>query len=268
MNVLREPLVVFLFAGAVIFGISRLESNDDANSVIEVSNAQLQRISDQWQAQMGRTPSADELDGLTEQWIREEIYYREARAMGLNENDVIIRRRLAQKLTFLTEDLADTDPPSAEELASYYQANPDNYTTPEQFSFEHRYFSSERRTDAQADASAALAMPEPGGDPFMLQRSYANRSQREIGDLFGREFATAIAALEAGPDWQGPVRSAYGWHLVRLERRTPELLRPIEEVTRQLTDDVQLVRRRDANNLLFENLRRKYEVRYPQNREG
>ncbi len=258
---LREPLFGFLLAGAAIFAVNELASAGDAANVIEVTDAQLRRINDQWQAQMGRPPSEQELTGLVEQWVREEIYYREARTMGLDENDTIIRRRLAQKLTFLTEDLADAAAPSEAELLAFYDADPASYTMPATFSFEHRYFSSERRQDAEADARAALAASAPAGDPFMLQQSYANRSLREVGDLFGRDFATGLAELTPAEGWQGPLRSAYGWHLVRLSSREAERLLPFQEVSRQVADDLKLERRREANSELFETLRARYDVR-------
>jgi hypothetical protein len=181
--------------------------------------------------------------------------------MGLDENDTIIRRRLAQKLTFLTEDLADAASPTEAELLAFYDADPASYTRPASFSFEHRYFSSERREDAEGDARAALAAGDPAGDPFMLQQSYANRTQREIGDLFGREFATGLAELAPAEGWQGPLRSAYGWHLVRLSDRKPEQLLPFQEVSRQVADDLKLERRREANRELFETLRARYDIR-------
>ncbi len=261
MKLLREPLVYFLLAGAVVFAVDRLDSGSADDNVIEVTSAQLKRMSDQWQAQMGRPPTEQELAGLTEQWIREEIYYREARNMGLDENDVIIRRRLAQKLTFLIEDLADAEATDPAALEAYYEANPGKYTRPEQFSFEHRYFSSERHADAEAAARLALDNEDATGDPFMLQRSYAARSQREIRDLFGREFAASLALLDAGADWQGPLRSAYGWHLVQLKARTPEQLRPLDEVRRDVAADLAVARRREANQARYEDLQERYEIR-------
>lgn len=261
MKLLRDPLVGFLLAGALIFALDRFTSGSTDADVIEVSDAQVRRISDQWQAQMGRPPTEQELAGLVEQWIREEIYYREALKMGLDDNDTIIRRRLAQKLTFLTEDLADAAPPDQAELLAFYDAEPEAYTEPERFSFEHRYFSSDRREDARADAEAALASGMPEGDPFMLQQSYAHRSQREIGDLFGRNFAAALAQLSPSNQWQGPIRSAYGWHLIRLTSREPKHLKPFEEVAGEVAEDLKLERRQEANESLYEALRSKYTVR-------
>lgn len=271
-KLLREPLLYFLLAGAALFLITDALGGDTAERIV-VSDAERARLAAQWQAQMGRPPTDTELDGLIQQWLREEIYYREAKAMGLDEDDVIIRRRLAQKLTFLTEDLATAEAPDEAALRRYYQDNAQRYEEPERWSFAHRYFSGERREQAEADARAALqaltaggesaggesAGGESAGDPFMLQRSYVARSQREIGELFGREFAAAVTDLPVG-GWHGPIRSAYGWHLVQVEDREPARQRPFEEVVDQVATDYRQQQRREANEAYFESLLDRYEV--------
>ncbi len=274
-KLLRDPLFGFLLAGAAIFAIDAFTGSTAETPVIEVTAAQLQRISDQWQGQMGRPPSDQEFNGLLEAWLREEIYYREARAMGLDDNDTIIRRRLTQKLTFLTEDLADASPSNENELRAFYDQAQDQYSEPEQFSFEHRFFSSERRADAQADALAAISSEQPASDPFMLQSSYALRSQREIGDLFGRQFALELAALKVSDDsseasseassdlWAGPLQSAYGWHLVKLIEHRPQRLLPFEQVRGAVASDLQMQQRKLANDTLYAELRSRYEIRLP-----
>jgi parvulin-like peptidyl-prolyl isomerase len=263
MRYLKDPLTVFLAFGLILFFAERMFAGDaDGDYLIEISPGQQARIFDQWQAQMGRPPTEQEASGLLEQWIREEIFYREAKKLGLDDNDTIIRRRLAQKLTFLNEDLANANAPSEAELAEFFQANLEDYLLPERFSFEHSYFSSDRRQDAEADATAALADPENAGDPFILQKSYAERSAREIGDLFGRNFAEALAQLDRNePErWQGPIPSAYGWHLIRLrgavESREPQLSEVMDAVQRDFLQD----RRRTANEVFYEGLKSRYEI--------
>lgn len=258
-KILTEPLLYFLLAGAAIFAVAKLTGTAGEDYRIEVTDAERARISDQWRSQMGRVPTNEELAGLVEQWVREEIYYREALRMGLDRNDVIIRRRLAQKLTFLTEDVIAGSTPSPEELRTYFEANADRYRIPERFTFRHRYFSDERRPNAEADAAAALADETVRGDPFMLQRAYALRSSREIADLFGADFAAGLARLDPGR-WQGPIRSAYGWHLVLLEQRAPARLPSLEEVQKRVAADLSQERRRQANEAYYQSLRQRYEI--------
>lgn len=263
MSLFKEPLVGFFLAGAAIFAVDAVMEPDNASNTIVVTEDHIVRIADQWQAQMNRPPTSSELQGLLDQWLREEIYYREAEARGLDDNDAIIRRRLVQKLTFLTEDLAEAQPPTEEQLLAFYDANATSYVREPQFTFDHRYFSQDRRDDAHADALAALQKPDAAGDPFMLQHSYAARSRQEIGDLFGREFADSLTEFEVSDRWQGPVRSAYGWHLVRLRDHLPAAPRSFAEVRATVTSDFQRQRRAQANDALFDALRANYQIHYP-----
>lgn len=267
-RLLREPLLYFFIVGAGLFLLSEQLGTDDGRR-IEVSEAERQRLSAQWQAQMGRPPTESELKALVEQWVREEIYYREARAMGLDEDDIIIRRRLAQKLTFLTEDLAAGRAPEQAELERHYQENAERYTEPERYSFSHRYYSRDRRETAERDARADLAVltdgaadEPPDSDPFMLQRRYAQRSQREIGELFGREFAAALTEMPTD-QWQGPIRSAYGWHLVMLEQRQPARELTFAEAADRVAADYRQQQRRQANEAFYTSLRERYEIVRP-----
>ena len=262
-SALKDPLVLFLALGVLIFAAANLGAGDAQDARIEVGEPDLRRLNDQWQAQMGRPPTPQELEGLVEQFIREEVYFREAKRLSLDEGDIIIRRRLVQKLRFLTEDIATGQPAAEDELLAFHAANAGRYLQPERYSFRHRYFSTDRREDARADARAALAAPDNAGDPFMLQRSYAARSAREIGNLFGTGFAEALTALEPDDAWQGPVRSAYGWHLVLLEARLPERLPAYEEVAGQVAGDFNMERRERANEDYYRSLLQRYEVFRP-----
>lgn len=258
-RLLNEPLLYFVVAGAGIFALGEFVANDDENYIIEVTDAERARLKDQWQAQTDRAPAERELDGLIEKWIREEIYYREALRMGLDRDDIIIRRRLAQKLNFLTEDVATTATPSAEALQAYFRENGDRYQLPERFSFRHRYFSTERRANAKLDATAALGDETMDGDPSLLQLTYVERTEQDIAHLFGTEFAAALKKLpEDG--WQGPIRSAYGWHLVTIEKRTRSRMPSFDEVAGEVALDHQNYLRRLANERYYETLRSRYEI--------
>ncbi len=261
---LKDPLVLFLALGVVIFWIAALGAGSGGDSLIEVGQPDLDRIKNQWQAQMGRPPTPQELDGLVEQHIEEEVYFREAKRLSLDEGDIIVRRRLVQKLRFLTEDIATGQPPSAADLLAYFDANAARYRQPIRYSFSHRYFSTDRREDARADAATALEDAKARGDPFMLQRSYRAHSARQIGNLFGAFFAEQLAALEPDSDrWQGPIRSAYGWHLVQLDARLPELVPPFDEVANRVANDFNAERRARANKAYYQSLLERYEVRQP-----
>lgn len=265
---LHSPLVHFVAIGAVMFllyGVFRGSRADDTRR-IEVGEQRITRLREMWMAQWKRPPTEKELDGLIDSFIREEIFYREALAMGLDRDDAVVRRRLAQKIEFLADDLATRSEPFPAELQRFFEENVERYQLPARVSFSHIYFSVDRRGEAcESDARDALqriragASADAQGDPFMLQRDYPSRSEREVAELFGSELAEALFTVSAG-SWQGPVRSSYGVHLVlvreRTESRTPELA----DVSDRVKNDLLAERRRAANDALVESLKERYQI--------
>ena len=268
-NWIRDPLVVFLGLGAAIFAIEQwVASAFDEDQVIVVGQADVDHIAALWQTQMGRPPTTSELDALLDDHVREEVMVREAKRLALDQDDAIIRRRLAQKLAFLTEDLATLAPPTEAALRTHFEANKDRYATPAVVTFSHIYFSPDRRDDPAGDAERGLATLDPdawrkAGDPFMLGRTYAHASVSRIGRDFGSGFLAGLDALDVGPGWQGPIDSAYGSHLVRLDARTPALGADYESVAARVLRDYDAERRAAANAAHFEELKGRYEVVLP-----
>ncbi|UCD91330.1 MAG: peptidyl-prolyl cis-trans isomerase, partial [Desulfobacterales bacterium] len=238
----REPLLHFLIIGAmifVVFSIANKNENTVSNNKIVVSKAEIERLSDTWSKKMNRPPTENELQGLIESYIKEEVYYREALALGLDQNDTIIRRRLMQKMEFLSNDLAEMNQPDESELIKYFVDNQNKYKIPARISFTHIYFSLDKRgAMALEDAKRVLAeldvlrAPERG-DSFMLEYDFVQETPSEVARLFGSGFAEQLFALETNA-WQGPIASGYGLHLVRIsekiDARMPELTSVIEKV--------------------------------------
>jgi hypothetical protein len=273
MNWTREPLVHFLVLGALLFGLFALV-NDEASSKspnqIEITASNVERLRAGWSKQWNRPPTETELKGLIESHLREEVLYREALALGLDQNDTIIRRRLAQKMEFLFEDLADQAKPTDEELKGYFNQNKDKYRLPARFSFTHVYFSVDRRGDsAEHDARRLLAQlqisdaaPLPvsdRGDPFMLQYDFVRNTEKEVAKLFGRRFAEQLLEVQVG-SWQGPIESGYGLHLVRIHDKVEPRLPELAEVLNRVQVDLESERRREMNKEIFEKLKARYEI--------
>jgi peptidyl-prolyl cis-trans isomerase C len=268
---LRQPLVQFLVLGVLFFllwvGFGRL--GPEPENRIVISAQEIERLAMFWERQWRRPPTEAELSGLVESRIKEEVLYREALAMGLDQDDTVIRRRLAQKIEFLTEDLALAVEPTDQELAAFFAGNNDRYRTPPRFTFSHVYFSVDRRGPQAQDAAAELLTSLVGGDPvppieelgdrFMLRTRYADDTVEEIGRLFGSRFAETVGELPVG-EWQGPVESGYGVHLVLVEERTPSRLPALEEVRDRVRDDFMAQRRKEADESLYARLREGYEV--------
>ena len=264
--ILRDPLTIFLVLGFIIFALAECQGSR-GELKIDISTADIKRLSEQWSMQMRRPPNADELNALVEQLIKEEIYYQEAISQGLDIEDTIVRRRMVQKLTFLTEDVSVPEDPSIETLQSFYEDNLQRYQEPTRFSFSHRYFSLDKRDDAEADAKSAIENAEFRDDPFMLQKEYVRKSQQEVGDLFGRDFASQLSRLPVSDLWQGPLQSAYGWHPVLISQVRQSEVKPFKQVQNKVFGDWQQAERGKANERYYQELRAKYQVTLPQTPE-
>ena len=264
--ILRDPLTIFLVLGLIIFALAECQGYREGLK-IDISTADINRLSEQWSMQMRRPPNTNELNALVEQLIKEEIYYQEAISQGLDIEDTIVRRRMVQKLTFLTEDVSVPEDPSIETLQSFYEDNLQRYQEPTSFSFSHRYFSLDKRDDAEADARSATKNAEFRDDPFMLQKEYVRKSQQEVGDLFGRDFASQLSRLPVSELWQGPLQSAYGWHPVLISQVRQSEVRPFKQVQNKVFGDWQQAERRKANERYYQELRAKYQVTLPQTPE-
>ncbi len=269
-TIIREPLVLFLILGAAIFALDRLRPRLDAPEIIDVSERDLERMRSLWEAEAGRLPTEVELEVLVEERIREEVLYREALRLGLDRDDVIIRRRLAQKIAFLLEDGEPLAEPDETALLRFFETHRRKYERPARISFEHIYFSPDRRDDAavtdatetlrELQANGAREGSERGlGDPFLLPSDYEEQTREDISSLFGDDFANAVDGL-ASNRWHGPIRSAYGVHLVRLREHRPAVEPEFAKIRDRVLEDYRAERRRDVNRKQYENLRGRYEV--------
>jgi len=263
---LREPLAHFLIIGALLFVIGGLfGSSGPADATITVSETTIARLAQLFAQQWQRPPTREELDSLVEQHVREEVLYREAIAMGLDRNDTIVRRRVVQKLEFLSQDLVDENP-SETELRTFFTENSDRFLEPAIISFEHVYLNPDDRGDAvEGDAARTLEQLSRGadatelGDTFLLPNVLVERSQRELAGLFGTEFAATLGQLEVGP-WIGPVLSGYGMHIVRIAAREEAHVPEFATVRDNVRVEYLTVARRDADELMYEDLRSRYRI--------
>ena len=241
-RLLHEPLVQFFLAGLVLFVVYRALHPESGGGRyrIELTKDDLAQMTVSILAQERPAPNARELAGLIEQRVREEVLYREAVAMGFDEGDEIVKRRLAQKMEFLAEDLSDLREPTQADLRSWFNEHQDQFMAPGRITFRHIYFSPDRRgTRAQADAAAAQKRlagklaewtgAAREGDQFMFQDRYADRSAEQVASVFGGDFAKAIFQAPPGV-WLGPVASGLGYHLVAVEEVRPPSVPAFEEV--------------------------------------
>ena len=241
---LREPLVHFLLIGAVLFGLDSVTPSGRAGTApskeIRLSLDEIAQLTLLYQSQWRRPPTPQELESMVENKVQQEILYREALAMGLDKQDEIVKRRMAQKMQFLSEDLAAAREPTTAELKTWFEKNTAKFAQPPRISFRHLYFSPDRRgASARDDATQALAKlaGEPVdakiasslADAFMFQDYYRDRAPDYLGKEFGPTFVLALAKVPPG-SWQGPIESGFGWHLVFVDTMIPGRVPAFEEI--------------------------------------
>jgi len=270
LSLLKEPLFQFLVLGAALFGLFHLVGSRkaDAPEKIVVSSARIDNLADGFARTWRRPPGKEELQGLIDDYIRDEVFYREGRAAGLDRDDVIIRRRVRQKMEFFAED-ASVPEPSEAELAAYLAVNPERFKTEDRLTFRHVFLSATRRGAAiDRDSrqvsdtlvlSAAAADAEVIGDPFLLGEEFHAVSLTELEGIFGDVFAKRVSVMEQGR-WQGPIPSSFGQHFVYVSERIQGGVPPLDAIRDAVRREWSNARRLEAEQKLYRSLRERYEI--------
>ena len=258
-----EPMVHFIGLGVVIFAVYGLFSPVDlrADSRIEITVQDLQRLHDLSVKQWGQEPNAQTLHGLVQAYVREEVLYREARAQGLDRDDVIVRRRLAQKMEFIAnQDMGAIDDSA---LLAYYREHPAQYSSSEQLDFEQRFFAPKHRAVASLALSSLRAGQAVAGDPSMLAARSNGQDLEQVQKDYGAAFAQSLFAL-ATRQWTGPLESAHGLHLVRVTRRTAPQVLPLEAVRARVLADASRQAVEKAREDAYASILARYTVTLPE----
>ena len=244
----------------------RLEGAAGADRHIVVTAAKRQWLDEHLARQWRRPPTAAESDRSAADFVREEILYREALALGLDRDDLVVRRRLVQKMEMLA--LRDAPGISESDLMDHYLAHRADYALPESVSFRHVFFSAAARgADAHAAAGAALADVREGGasgvsglgDPPPMPPEVSNWTRPMVAERFGMDFAVSVFEADPG-GWSGPVASAYGWHLVYVTRHAPARVPDFAEVAARIATDLDAARRTGALDRIYAEVRDAYRV--------
>ena len=272
-KLIREPLIHFLLIGGGIYGLYAFyaggEDSDNERTVTVTSN-EIQALTSQWTRLWSRPPTNEELSGVIRDHVRTQILFREAVAMGLDKGDIVIERRLAQKVKFLAQGLITPQEPTDEILEKWYAANSDRYRQPDLYTITHIFFDPDKREETTLDdakvtldaLSALDGLPanySDFGDQFMLQSYYPNRSEVELRKLFGTGFVEQIVELEPGV-WHGPVLSGYGTHLVLV---SDVMLAPqpaFEDIKERLTEAWMAEQITELSERFINNLISRYEI--------
>jgi hypothetical protein len=270
-KLITDPLLHFLMIGAalfLVFGMVEDPAENPENRII-ITEGDIESLKANFARTWRRPPTETELERLIEDQVRDEISYREAVAMGLDQNDRVIRKRLRMKMELLAEDMAGLKAPTEEDLKSFLSEHRDTFRRDARISFKHVYLNSDRRgTQVEKDARELLselstvgasAGAQFYGDSIMLPKEFIREYAGNIERILGKSFSQDLLQIEPGV-WTGPVRSSYGLHLVYVDEhiaaRDPELAEVRQEVEREWIAK----RRKNVKEEIYKTLRKQYKI--------
>ena len=266
-KLLREPLLHFFVIGACLFALFAWQSGDalQAPDDIIVDTMRVDALKTQFQRVWKRSPTPDELQNLVNSWVREEIFYREGLALGLDRKDSVLRQRVAKQMEYLSEDLIEPTS-SPVELEEWFAKNADDYRADPHFSCRQLYMnpaSHGAAFEAQIEETKqALASGEmPAGDASLLPAALENASLAEVRRTFGQEFAESLQRVAVG-EWVGPVKSGYGLHFVHVDSMQASRVPELDEVRDAVERDYLSERKRMIKELIYETLQERYNIVY------
>jgi peptidyl-prolyl cis-trans isomerase C len=267
MRILREPLLHFLMLGVLVYAAARVvDGGESGRYRIDAGPEQRARIAKTYLQQYGVAPTESQLTYLLDQYVRSEILFREGLALGLDRDDEIVRRRVVQKIEFLNED-TDAIDVSDSELERFFAAHQSRYLTPAAVSLTLVYFSADPKGegDAHRRAQAALAKLRDGaraeaGDPFETGNEIAALNELGAQRLFGDSQLSAALFSAPAAQWVGPFRSAFGWHVIRIEQRQSAQAAALDRVKDRVRADYLTAERERRNESEFKRLASKYHV--------
>ncbi|WP_343211591.1 peptidylprolyl isomerase (plasmid) [Aliisedimentitalea scapharcae] len=267
LNAFREPMLHFLVIGAVLFAVFNLrnDTTQDQSDQIVVTAGHVDQLEAGFKRSWSRAPTDQEREALISEYIRSEVFYREAVKLGLDQGDGVIRRRLRQKLEFILEDVSALVPPTDDDLRQYLEDNAEKFRLEPRLSFQHIYLSPEKRDDIGADALSILARVEAGEDPWqlgdtiMLPLAVEGASLSQIDREFGDGFARALDRVPLG-HWGGPVQSGFGGHLVFVSERVKGRLPDLDDIRAKVAQDWLRAQKQDLEDKTYQTLRTGYEI--------
>lgn len=271
-KIIKEPLLHFFMIGALIYLAYALLNKDtkEQENVIVITNGEIQWLADNWAKTWNRPPSPDEREGLINQHVRQKVMYKTAMEMGLDKDDIIIERRMVQKLEFLTSDILSPPEPQIGELEEFFRATQEEFRTVSTATITQIYFDPDKRGErTKSDAEKALIIlkqrgepktPDTGfGDVIMLQSYYPMISEVDFAKLFGGEFTDAVFSLSPG-SWQGPLLSGYGTHLLYVHELKEGTVPAFEEISDVVKVAWEKQKLQELNDEYEEALLSRYEV--------
>ena len=269
-KLLREPLLHFLVIGAAIFFLfNQIGTPIAKDNRIVINKTDLEMLANDWIRRTGRPPTSQQREQQLKQYIREQVLSREAKTLGLDKNDVIIRRRLTQKMQFLFDDLSSIPEPTDAELNAFISNNAERFMVPATLSFIHVFLDTDKGGKAiqheakqllrQLQESAVTVDTSGLGDQTLLPNQFDNETKKQLSNLFGDEFAEQVYTLPINK-WSGPVGSGYGLHLVYISSRTEDILPPLAKIRERVISEWRREKQREANDIFYKSVQQRYEI--------
>ena len=260
-KILKEPLLHFLLIGFGLFFIYGLVNTKPDQNEIIIDDGLINEIVAKWELQRNRQPTLEELSGLVNEFVEQEVLYQEALEMNLDHNDEIVKRRLSQKMEFISDGLAESLQPTEDMLKKYFEDKKDNYSKDPVYTMLQIYFSQDKRSDAYGDAKNALksVSMEGLGDPISLPKTYTNASAFAISRDYGTSFAINLDTLKVGK-WTGPINSGLGVHLVFIKEKKAGGLYTFKEVKDKVIVDYNFEASNDFKKELIATLLKDYKI--------
>jgi hypothetical protein len=258
---LREPLLHFAIAGALLFAaygwINRGETEASPDT-LHLSVAEVDWLRETWTNQWQRPPTDYELRGLVSDYLRESLLAREAVAIGLDENDIVVTRRLAQKMAFLVEGTALLSEPSEQQLRDLYDTQKDLFQSAGSVTFTQLFFKDEQIAQRALEELGKNPDAEVGNSS-LLPRAFLAEHRQAVAGVLGEEMAGEIFSVATG-SWQGPLASAYGFHLVRIEQRVDPAPLPFDQARPRVAEEWHRLTQARVSQEFYAGLMKKYEL--------
>jgi len=261
--VVREPLLHFLLGGAGLFLLFNYVADPETgrDDQIVVTSGQIEHLVTLFVKTRQRVPSDVELRGLVDSYVLEEVLYREALTMGLDQDDSIVRRRMRQKIEFLLDDFTLVEPTDAD-LQQFMDKQPDRFVPDARITFEQVYLKEESREAADSTLvilQEGVADPNRLSDSHLIAYRFDDVTEAVISAQFGNSFMTALFALETG-GWTGPIDSPFGLHLVRIEKIIAGAVPPLADIRAEVEREWLVDFRATAQQAIIDEMQSKYTV--------
>lgn len=273
---LKSPVIKIIgfgvLLGLILVIIFGPRQSDGMSRQIEVGDAEFAHVLSSWQKTWQRPPTREEIEKAIDGYVREEVLYREALFQGLDRNNSLVKRALITQMNLIAESQADPDAITEEDVEAYYALRSDQFISDSSYTFIQVYFSEEKRGESTRDdarkaiaqlnqQSAGANAPEELGDPIMLDQFYSNVSAGQVERQFGEDFIQQLKSLNTS-EWGGPVRSAFGWHAVKVVNVQPGTLIPLNQVRSEIIRELEYDERQAAKEQFFTELMQQYDIIY------